>query len=643
MLPPKRKEAWVTIVAWSSEIVWSLISVLCLVGISVIFDRIDRKPQPQQILGISANAIIAFLATFCRVAFMIPIVEGASQLKWNWYARDRARPLPHLQAVDMATRGAWGCIKLLVTLWNSKLVVILSLVTITGFLTSAMTQAAISVGPLRQSSNLLTNDAFAPASGSLIHSMVSSNIMPAVQQGILTPARSRVTPIPPICRTGFCNFPEINTLGVCFVVHNVTDKLQISKARKGKNPTGGIREVLGLHIPSEDWLGRPTEFNTDERGTLMNATLPNGASLIGLPGHLVLNVSSLPNQVSHVSENEAHMLPLAGNNSTLTFQDYQVSGLMAFTMIWINHGYIPIYMNDLQAPVDSFRAVEVLFHICTKTYDVSVRTGVTNTTLIATNFEGQQNGNFTIFEPASGSVSMDVENSMMLEHYNSLRRTLYGTYGFADELQSSQTMFSGVMGRAMIPGLADAQPDYRSPHEDDVYSHQAILNVTQNIADSLTNNMRNQGLGATETKLPYEGGVVGTPYYEGYIFVRWQWLTLLLVQVALTIVFLISVMVQTHKLEVDVVKSQLLPALFAIETPIDIVQSRREADKDVAEVYRKAPRLAGRLKKIDGGWELPPPYMYTRPGDRLRSVGTGFGLTGGSDSTIGMPPKQWIV
>ncbi|KAF4465113.1 Carboxylic ester hydrolase [Fusarium albosuccineum] len=618
MLSPKKRDAWATVVAWSSEIVWSLISVLCLVGISVIFDRIDRKPQPQQILGISANAIIAFLATFCRVAFMIPIVEGASQLKWNWYARDQARPLPHLQAVDMATRGAWGCIKLLVTLWNSKLAVILSLVTITGFLTSAMTQAAISIGPLRQSSDLSTNDAFAPASGSLIHSMISSNIMPAVQQRILTPARSRVTPVPPIYKTGFCNFPEINTLGVCFVVHNVTDKLQISKARKGKNSTGGIKEVLGLHIPSEDWLGRPTEFNTDERGTLMNATLPNGASLVGLPGHLVLNVSSLPNQVSHVSENEAHMLPLAGNNSTLTFQDYQVSGLMAFTMIWINHGYIPIYMNDLQAPVDSFRAVEVLFHICTKTYDVSVRTGVTNTTLVATNFEGQQNGNVTTFEPASGSVSMDVENPMMLEHYNSLRRTLYGTYGFADELQSSQTMFSGVMGRAMIPGLADAQPDYRSPHEDDVYSHQAILNMTQNIADSLTNKR-------------YGNQITRQRWGRRDSLLRGLHLRLVAVAHAPTC------------LEVDVVKSQLLPALFAIETPIDIVQSRREADKDVAEVYRKAPRLAGRLKKIDGGWELPPPYMYTRPGDRLRSVGTGFGLTGGSNSTIGVPPKQWIV
>lgn len=48
------------------------------------------------------------------------------------------------------------------------------------------------------------------------------------------------------------------------------------------------------------------------------------------------------------------------------------------------------------------------------------------------------------------------------------------------------------------------------------------------------------------------------------VIVRWEWLSLLAAQVGLSTFFLISVMVVTSKLNIDVVKSSNLAELFAL-------------------------------------------------------------------------------
>lgn len=96
---------------------WCFVSIACLIAIVATLKSIDRKPQPKLALDIPISAIIAFLATFCRMALTIPVVEGVSQLKWNWFAEGKARPLGNMETFDLAGRGLWGSIKLL---WVSR-------------------------------------------------------------------------------------------------------------------------------------------------------------------------------------------------------------------------------------------------------------------------------------------------------------------------------------------------------------------------------------------------------------------------------------------------------------------------------------------------------------------------------------------
>lgn len=102
-----------TLLAWVWEILCCVFGLVCLIAIVIILLRVNHKEQHQYIVGVPINAIVAFLATSCRVAFTGPLVEGISQLKWNSFSHGEARPLGQLQAFDHASRGAFGTLRLL--------------------------------------------------------------------------------------------------------------------------------------------------------------------------------------------------------------------------------------------------------------------------------------------------------------------------------------------------------------------------------------------------------------------------------------------------------------------------------------------------------------------------------------------------
>ena len=72
----------------------------------------DTKPAPQWPLGITINSLVALLTSLSRLAFMVPLVQGMSQLKWVWFS-SKPRPLSDFQLYDEASRGPWGGVKIL--------------------------------------------------------------------------------------------------------------------------------------------------------------------------------------------------------------------------------------------------------------------------------------------------------------------------------------------------------------------------------------------------------------------------------------------------------------------------------------------------------------------------------------------------
>lgn len=73
---------------------------------------------------------------------MLPIVEGLGQLKWMWFATTRTKPLIDFQLFDEASRGGYGSLKLLFRC-KGVLACLAAIITLSGFLTSTITQQAI--------------------------------------------------------------------------------------------------------------------------------------------------------------------------------------------------------------------------------------------------------------------------------------------------------------------------------------------------------------------------------------------------------------------------------------------------------------------------------------------------------------------
>jgi hypothetical protein len=78
-----------------------------------VLAKTDGKAPPQWPLGITLNTLLAFLTSLAKIAFTIPIVEGISQLKWIWYKSFEPKPLADFELFEGATKGPWGCVKLL--------------------------------------------------------------------------------------------------------------------------------------------------------------------------------------------------------------------------------------------------------------------------------------------------------------------------------------------------------------------------------------------------------------------------------------------------------------------------------------------------------------------------------------------------
>jgi hypothetical protein len=96
---------------WSIEYISCLISVAAYVSIVVVLNRYDQKAMPSWPMGITLNTLLAFLTAVSQTCFVQPVVQGLSQMKWNWFA-GKDRPLVDFESFDNASRGAWGSILL---------------------------------------------------------------------------------------------------------------------------------------------------------------------------------------------------------------------------------------------------------------------------------------------------------------------------------------------------------------------------------------------------------------------------------------------------------------------------------------------------------------------------------------------------
>jgi hypothetical protein len=97
---------------WLPEILWVLLSIVCLAVIIAVLKKYDGRGLADWPLTVSLNTVVAFLTAICQVALAVPLSEGLSQLKWNSFARGE-KPLADFGTFEDAKRSPVGAVMLL--------------------------------------------------------------------------------------------------------------------------------------------------------------------------------------------------------------------------------------------------------------------------------------------------------------------------------------------------------------------------------------------------------------------------------------------------------------------------------------------------------------------------------------------------
>ena len=106
-----------TISSW----IWELASigaasgVLCAIFVTLAID--SGREVPNWPLSLNLSSLIAIYTTVLRALLFFALSEIISQEKWAWI--NRSHRLRHFDTFDHASRGAWGCVRLIQTCFSS--------------------------------------------------------------------------------------------------------------------------------------------------------------------------------------------------------------------------------------------------------------------------------------------------------------------------------------------------------------------------------------------------------------------------------------------------------------------------------------------------------------------------------------------
>ncbi|KAF9880320.1 hypothetical protein CkaCkLH20_02274 [Colletotrichum karsti] len=543
----RRRPIFSILKGWWQEIVWSVISLICVIVLVVLLNAYDGKPLPNWPSGLTLNTVIAFISTVCRTAFILPVMESLSQYKWNWYKKS-PRPLADFRVFDEASRGPWGSLKLLVTTKGRVVGILSAIILVSGIATSTLTQSVVTYPTLQRAlpgndtALTLRNDGYywATASQNSVRDIMFP-INQAVPRALNTPPDELMAYHQASCQTNNCTWPLFSSLAVCVDMKNVTNLL----ATDGDPVKGGT-----------------------------NATLPNGVTMQrSAYGYHNMNIST---------------------GSSLSYNDTDIMKAKLFNFFVI-YGPTPL------------RATEIMLHWCVNTYNVTVQNNVPVTQQVASYTHPSEGEVFAqIYNTTVNGTYLTSPDSPGKQYIASgmgpdyiaeiLQQTMVGYY--IDLGQYTFNNGTEIYGTALSRASIGINTLNESQKLDDAY-FTTLQNVTQNVANGLTNAL----LSTNQSGSAWQD--------ERYVSIRWPWLTLLVAQVGLSILTLLIIMIQTAGLDIDIVKGSPLPALLAMhpDDKTALMREHREIDvekrdKELQVPYLRAHGIVGNLERRGEEWIL---------------------------------------
>ncbi|KAK3360514.1 hypothetical protein B0T25DRAFT_578429 [Lasiosphaeria hispida] len=563
---------------WLFEFLWLLLSLFSFLAIAIVLSVYDGKPLPRLPLGITLNTFVALFSSTSKASFMIPIVEAISQCKWNWFRT--GQPLSDFETFDTASRGFWGSV---ILIWRFKWRSIASLgavVTILSIVSTPITQQVIEY-PTRlaisQAANNVTTNAikawaFDPKVGPRAP---VETILSTVLNNFLTRLSDPIQPLDVPCPTGACTFPVFNSLGICVKSANITSLLTVAETTP--NPDAWPLQMLLTNVT------RQYEISLGSASRECNMTVP----------------STLGFRTCRTHTNESF--------GFWDDEDLMAAKVYSFPLIYsMMDSKIFIDPSD-PGPV-RWGAVEIFFHLCVNTYNVSISSGTLSSTPIASAHLRPANNTNTPLgivcnemtnsaEPLQCFPSRGAEEEKTFlalgdpskpdsmdqrDYFRAQRSSLYtlidalhyaaaGLYLYdpIDNSDNGWTISSGIT--QVVEALYNNEGRFFNDTEplDPKVQVERVMVIMGNVATGLTNMMRSakewtDGEQRFNTEL-----VSGDALAEvTFVFVQWGWIGYMAFEICLASVFLTMTVIYTGRLDVKVLKTSPLATLLALDAGV---------------------------------------------------------------------------
>lgn len=549
---------------------------------------------------------------------------GLGQLKWAWYSR--SRPLDDLSKFDLASRGPWGAVRLLWTLRGRHLVATVG---------ALVTVAALAIDPLAQLLIRYDNcnvqqpnmSAVVPKKNTFSemgmhigagYSTLTYGLQSAINTGLFN---HEAVSIPYSCATGNCTFNEnYHTVGYC---SRCTDRsTDLSKTCHGINRTISGSPTNGT-----------TFKDTQIEGLQCNTSLPGGFAAMSYT--IPINPGGSP-QTTYFQ---------MGPPPQSSFQNTTL--MIAANLSSIYQGKCATAAEKATWSCKNFGAAACELYPCVRSYSASVKNNKFEETLISSS--GALAATETTGRGSMGVATINVGCLQLKD-----RRSLIDIgYTIKDDMDWLPYHGLGVFGNATDADLRAVAPNVTVPdgclyqfytpsimsieyfmshffngsitggNENYHYATSgpvqlnkifdsgnisfAQINTTfSNVADSMTAHMRHGAepgkTGISDFEQDNSKPAAGQAFRSDIcVHVRWWYLALPIILVALTFAFLIATLVQTESRQSGLGwKSSPLALLFHGLDP-DV----RKTQGDVMhndEMTHAAQRMSVRLRWNDQGW-----------------------------------------
>lgn len=102
---------------WTFEMFCLTLSTGCLFTITLLLIMAANRPTGSIYSGaVDLGQVLTLLFSVAKWSLLLATVEALGQLKWSWLVR-RPRKMIDLETFDLATKGAWGSLRLL---WRTR-------------------------------------------------------------------------------------------------------------------------------------------------------------------------------------------------------------------------------------------------------------------------------------------------------------------------------------------------------------------------------------------------------------------------------------------------------------------------------------------------------------------------------------------